>query len=59
MNRGTIEAHIVETRQLTVLAMGRTDDHVGSASDNGVEWVVVPLGKRSRNKPVSCGAEPI
>src|SRR6516165_5737204 len=28
--------------RLTVLAMRRTDDRVGSASDNGIEWVVVP-----------------
>jgi polysaccharide biosynthesis protein PslH len=28
--------------RLTVLAMRRTDDRVGSAGDNGIEWVVVP-----------------
>jgi hypothetical protein len=28
--------------QLTILAMRRTDDRVGSASDNGIEWVLVP-----------------
>ena len=28
--------------RLTVLAMRRTDDRVGRASDNGIEWVVVP-----------------
>jgi polysaccharide biosynthesis protein PslH len=27
---------------LTVLAMRRTDDRMGSANDNGIEWVVVP-----------------
>jgi glycosyltransferase involved in cell wall biosynthesis len=28
--------------RLTVLAMRRTDDRVGSVSDDGIEWVVVP-----------------